>query len=274
LSVAAAGGDSTIVRARRTALSYYQEFRVVGVFWCTVEVRRASARAAIRLGAEGSGAARAPIRRRWRTVNDNRGGACVGSTAVRTRGTALSHYGEFRIVGVFWCTVEVRLASARAGVRLGVSTGAALWRTGSDSRLAGGGSRTAVRARGSGLRSCSFVGLVPTDEGSAAGPILTGRHLRHGDGAIGHAGVRGDVVAGCGLACSLRGRRRRGGGGDSPAASRGVTKRCRACRYDCVCAVYVPCGAVIACGDAFAIRPCVTGGRGSGGSSRGAVRTS
>ena len=162
---------------------------------------------------------------RWRTGSDS-SGACVGSTAIRARRTTLSYCIDFIAVRVFWITVEVRRASARAGVRLGVSTGAALWRTVRDSRLAGGGSSTAVRARGSDLRSSP--GTIRVEQSSAAGGVLAGTCFRHRDGAIGSVGSRGDDVAGCGLACSLGGRCRRLGRGDSPAASRGVTKRSRA----------------------------------------------
>ena len=93
----------------------------------------------------------------------------------------------------------VCLASARPGVRLGVSTGAALWRTVSDSVLAGGGSRTAVRARGRGLHTCAW-------QGSAASNVRTGSRFRDGDVCIPHIGGGGDPVAGFGLACSLVGR--------------------------------------------------------------------
>ena len=93
-------------------------------------------------------------------------------------------------------------------MRCGVSTGAALWRTGSDSRLTGGGSSTAVRARGRGLRTCAW-------QGSAASDVRTGSRFRDGDVCIPHVGGGGDPVAGFGLACSLVGRRSGGVGGDT-----------------------------------------------------------
>jgi len=292
----AAGSGISTGRARGTAFSYYGELRVVGVFWSTVVVSLASARAGVRLGVSTAAAL-------WRTGTDSRGsgragrrstaerargwpvgrtaaglfGVCAGHVPLgavvvcgdafaklisalvrrygsggsshraheplarrgrrhkpipacgfgtdvtgldsraagsgistgRARGTAFSYYGELRVVGVFWSTVVVSLASARAGVRLGVSTAAALWRTVSDSVLAGGGSRTAVRARVSGLLSCAFVGTICSDEGSAAGGVRARTRFLDGDVAICGVYGRGDDVARFGLARSLVGRRRR-----------------------------------------------------------------
>ena len=101
------------------------------------------------------------------------------STTVRARGTALSSCVGFIAAAVFWCTVVVRHASARAGVRLGVSTAAARWRTVRDSRFAGGGSSTAIRAVGRGLRGSSCT--IRVEQSSAAGGFLTGSRLRDGD---------------------------------------------------------------------------------------------
>ena len=171
--------------------------------------RAAQARPGHRVPAVTHRLARRARRKRVRAIPDvTIGGSCGrvtvtgtlsratggGSTAGRARSTTLSYCQECRIVGVQGCTVVVRRVSTRAGVRLGVSTAAALWRTGSDSRLAGGGSSTGEWARSSGLRSCSFVGSVGADEGGAASPVLTGTRFLDGDGAIGGVYGRGDDV--------------------------------------------------------------------------------
>ena len=135
-----------------------------------------------------------------------------------------------------------------------------------------GRARSGVLAGGAvsrGLRSSS--GTIRVEQSSAAGSVRTGSRWRDGDGAIGSAIGRGDDVAGCGHACSLGGRCRRNGRGDSPTASRRVTKCSRAHRYDCVFGsgtTHNTRGAVISRGDAFTKRSRTSGRYGSGGSSR------
>ena len=141
-------------------------------------------------------------------------------------GCAVSARGVTRGGELAGCAVSAR--TARGGGLAGCAIGAVTNCIGArDGALTGG-------AVSWGLRTCPFVGSVGSDEGSAAGVVLAGRHLRHADVAIASVGRRGDVVAGCGLACSLGGRRS-GGVRDDTRRTTPICERSRARRYSCVC---------------------------------------